>query len=146
MTAAHCQCSYVERATEIFLGSNERLDRNLALDVVPLTNERVVHPDYNSQTLENDIMFLKLSRQATAAVPLADWATTKPSAGDNVTAIGFGATSFGGSGSSQLLKVTVPVVGFSTCNSRQYYDGDVYEDEMVCAGEEGRDSCQGTAY
>lgn len=144
MTAAHCQCSYVETATEIHFGSIYRLNPETALDIVPLSNERVVHPGYRSSTFENDLLMLKLERPAMSEVVPAVWATSQPSSGNPVTAIGFGAIRQGGPGSRELLKVTVPVVGFSTCNSRSYYDGSIFEDEMLCAGETGRDACQGT--
>jgi trypsin len=63
-----------------------------------------------------------------------------PATGVSVTVIGFGATKFGGSVSSALLEVTVPVVDHDTCESSY---GQLNDTVQVCAGEEGQDSCQG---
>jgi len=62
--------------------------------------------------------------------------------GQSVVVAGWGATSEGGSGSDQLLKLTVPVLSNSDCLTA--YSG--ITNSMVCAGyltQSGKDSCQG---
>lgn len=57
---------------------------------------------------------------------------------------GWGATSQGGSTSSTLRQVTVPVLSNSECNSRSKYQGKITRN-MMCAGllsTGGKDSCQ----
>ena len=54
---------------------------------------------------------------------------------------GWGTTSSGGSISEDLLKVEVPFVDKETCE--QDYTGYTISDNMLCAGEKGKDSCQG---
>lgn len=142
LTAAHCECSYARSATEMILGTNRLRDRTQALDVVAITGERVIHPNYNPDREENDMLLIKLSRPTTAVSPVA-WATSEPAAGAMVTAVGFGVTLENGPLSQVLLKVDVPVVGHSTCNSANYYSGEIDRTSMLCAGREGYDSCQG---
>lgn len=141
VTAAHCECGFT--GVDVLLGTNNARDRRDALDVVPVSDQRIVHPSYNSATQNADIMLVKLSREARSTVPVATIATNVPGAGSIVRAVGFGALSEGGRGSDTLQVVSVPVVASSTCSSDQYYGNLVNEVTMVCAGVEGRDSCQG---
>jgi trypsin len=147
LTAAHCECAFVNGvAKEIFLGSNELLNRDASLDDVPTTTMRVVHPNYSDNTgiLINDILLVKLSRPASSEVDPVPWATAVPADGSTVTAVGFGGTSVGATSPSQiLLKVDVPVVGFATCNSGPYYGGAIDSFSMLCAGASGKDACSG---
>jgi trypsin len=144
LTAAHCECSYAQRAVEFIIGSNRLLSRTEALDIVPMTGERVIHPNYDSDSEKNDVLVIKLERPANSMIRPVAWATTAPAAGATTTAVGFGATLENGPGSSTLLKVDVPVVGFTTCNSADYYNGIIDRNSMLCAGKQGSDSCQGT--
>jgi secreted trypsin-like serine protease len=148
MTAAHCECGFTDPAivSEIFLGSNELLNRDASLDDVPIAagGLRVIHPNYSdSGILRNDILIVKLSRPST--ITPVPWATTVPADGATTTAVGFGATDFNDNTPNPiLLKVDVPVVSFNTCNSANYYNGGIDRTSMLCAGAQGRDSCAGT--
>ena len=62
-----------------------------------------------------------------------------------LTAAGWGDTSFGGSTSDVPMQVDVPVVPHDAC-AEAYPPGEIFEDEMICAGDlanGGIDSCQG---
>lgn len=133
VTAAHCD-DYTVGDTFVIGGI-----RNDASDGDAFTIAQVIpHPLFDDETEENDIMLLRLNVEATGITP-AVWNTNEdaPAAGDIVTSMGYGATSFGGSASNDLLFVDVPVVSTSDCNSETSYDGFVNGDLMLCAGEAG---------
>jgi trypsin len=138
LTAAHC----AGRINEVRIGSNEISTGGTVNSVVT----ECMHPNYDTIATTNDFMLLKLSTPVdTNTYPIvqlnSDMAV--PQVDQLLTVIGFGATSEGGSGSSSLLKVEVPVNSHEEC-IRQY--GDVIEEEvMFCAGfaSGGKDSCQG---
>jgi trypsin len=111
-------------------------------------SEIIVHPDFSSSTLDNDVAIWKLSEDIAedgsalgyAGLPSAGF---DPADGDSVTVAGWGALSEGGSTlPSALQKVSVPVVGRDACNDS--YGGEI-SDVMFCAGvpEGGLDACQG---
>jgi trypsin len=143
ITAAHCVA-----------GENFNNPQNLRIVAGSLTHSatngqasavtRIVsHGSYNSNTQVNDIALLHLgtalsfnSNVAAVTLPAQGQATT----GDCVVS-GWGTTSSGGSVSSVLLKVTVPVVSDATCNVN--YNGQIDAASMLCAGQAGKDSCQG---
>lgn len=61
--------------------------------------------------------------------------------GSDAVVSGWGTLTAGGSSPDVLMAVTVPLVSDDECNDD--YSGDVYGDNMICAGESGKDSCQG---
>ncbi len=146
VTAAHC--TFDENSNnpslEVLLGAHNwkrnrpRAQRRKAIQIIN-------HPDYNPNTLENDISLIKLDspvncKKRVSGVCLA---TSQPLAGTNVTVSGWGTLKSGGSQPKKLMHVTVPVVGHSQCNN--WYGGQIDEPSMICAGlkEGGKDSCQG---
>lgn len=100
-----------------------------------------IHPDYATTA---DIAVLKLARPASQQ-PIA---IAQPGdeahypVGSLVTVAGWGATSEGGSTSSRLLEVDLPIVSDAACGA---YYGTFDGPSEVCAGypEGGKDSCQG---
>jgi trypsin len=110
------------------------------------------HPSYNATTHENDIALVQLASAVTATplvlnvdrgmptgVPLAnttvDWV--------NATTAGWGRTTEGGSGTSVLQEVDIPIVTNESCQAA--YSPSTIFATNVCAGLNagGRDSCQG---
>merc|ERR1712020_827049 len=63
--------------------------------------------------------------------------------GDMFEVSGWGTTSEGGDTSSTLRMVSVPYVDDATCDSAYGSYGGIVADVMLCAGEAGKDSCQG---
>jgi len=108
----------------------------------------MLHEDYDSWTIYNDICLLELSGEADFSSSVIG-AISLPSdgkeysAGTMCTVSGWGTTSEGGSLGQTLMKVTVPVVSDDDCRAA-YGQSDV-ADSMICAGldEGGKDSCQG---
>ena len=146
LTAAHCvedvkaaelanlsiRYNFIDQASE--QGSQIKID-NIYM-----------HPEY-SQGKSTDVALIKLSTPVTDVEYLklatdADAAQIK--AGVEAVVSGWGATSQGSAGSTELLKVKVPLVTNAICNSASAYNGQIAETE-ICAGfaEGGKDSCQG---
>ncbi|GCB71721.1 hypothetical protein scyTo_0001681 [Scyliorhinus torazame] len=109
----------------------------------------VTHRGYSSDTNDNDIALMKLTRplQFTdyvrpACLPTHDQQFL-PGMACWIT--GFGHTREGASSTSSiLLEATVNLISSGTCNQRSYYNGAITQ-RMVCAGKFGGgvDSCQG---
>lgn len=97
-------------------------------------SERIPHPFYDTDTLSNDFMVMKLSSPITDVPPvklkktLSDDETT-------LTAIGFGATREGGFGALFLQEVDVKQISHETCNEK--YEGEILKESMLCAGING---------
>lgn len=139
LSAAHCT-NYVEIAQ---LGVYNRLLASFTPAKVETFTiiEKIVHPRYIMTESDCDFVLLKLSGSSKSIAPITlnDNPNT-PAAGATVTAIGWGATSEGGSTSYKLREVNLSVVSQSQC---QLIYGPTVTDNMICAGGEGKDACQG---
>jgi len=107
-----------------------------------------LHPQYNSNTLVNDIALIRL------ATPLTYGTTIQPVCLPSTDAsvivepnftwtTGWGTTRVGGGGAvaTTLRQVRLPFVNHTRCNTN--YNGQVTQSVMVCAGSAGIDACQG---
>ncbi|MEM9304306.1 MAG: serine protease, partial [Pseudomonadota bacterium] len=149
LTAAHCVIgeSAGGSAFSVWVGGNDlrRESQGFRRDVAQI----VMHPNYNDNTLRNDIALLRLSSSVPgeiAPVTLATSAVMGGAAAPNqpATASGWGTLSEGGNSPNVLHEVSLPVVSNATCNAPASYGGDVFQ-SMICAGLRagGKDSCQG---
>jgi len=105
--------------------------------------EKIRHPGYSFP--DNDFMLMVLNEAVDTTVypPIElNFDPSKPATGADITVIGFGTKSSGGSQPDHLLKVDVPAVSNSVC--QEQYDG-IKKEIHLCAGftEGGKDSCQG---
>jgi secreted trypsin-like serine protease len=129
LTAAHCQ---VEAGDLVLVGSND-LTKARAVRVA----ESRINSKFNDSTLDYDVAVARLEQDAgVPALALATLALLP-----NATVIGWGATSEGGSATTLLQQVSVPLWSADDCRS-------VYPEltaRQICAGrvEGGADSCQG---
>jgi len=138
LSAAHC----AGMATHVFIG---RFDLAAGEQFERFSVAEIPHPDYNSETVENDIMLLRLSGSSSVRpVWLDTGSATDPEygfeTGDLLNVMGWGATQESGSGSNKLMEVGVNYVPRTTCNTA--YGGAIVSG-MLCAASPGRDSCQG---
>ncbi|XP_038566896.1 trypsin-1-like isoform X2 [Micropterus salmoides] len=104
----------------------------------------IQHPSFNRNTLENDIMLLKLSKPATLnkyVQPVALPTSCAP-AGTMCKVSGWGNTMSSTDDSNRLQCVDVPILSDKDCNSSY---PSMIDNSMFCAGylEGGKDSCQG---
>ncbi|KAG3277333.1 cationic trypsin-3-like [Ictidomys tridecemlineatus] len=105
----------------------------------------IQHPNFHKDTLNNDIMLIKLASPATfsARVSTVSLPTSCPSTGTQCLVSGWGNTlSFGVKYPSLLQCLDAPVLSDTACHNS--YPGKV-TDNMFCLGflEGGKDSCQG---
>jgi secreted trypsin-like serine protease len=137
LTAAHCAEGFAIDKT-VYIGAIQLSGEG---DETNQVEQQYLHPKYNSNTFDNDIMLIKLASASSSQV--ASWNTNSavPASNSKVDVIGFGATSEGGSVSSTLLEVELTVQSSQTCVETMGANTDI----QICAGETegGKDSCQG---
>ena len=137
ITAAHCVSGgvsglQVKVGLHNVNGTTGAITRNV--------DDIIVHPQYSSNSLNNDYALLHLSSPVTNFEPIQ---LITENQNDNepvmATTMGWGATQSGGWGSSILLEVDVPID--ESCGNI----GGQVTNNMVCAGDNngGEDSCQG---
>uniref|UniRef100_A0A3B4B2K8 trypsin n=1 Tax=Periophthalmus magnuspinnatus TaxID=409849 RepID=A0A3B4B2K8_9GOBI len=137
VSAAHCYKSRIEvRLGEHHINVNEGTEQFIS-------SSRVIrHPNYNSYTIDNDIMLIKLSRAATlnSYVETVALPTSCAPAGTMCTVSGWGNTMTADRNKLQCLQI--PILSDRDCDNS--YPG-MITDSMFCAGylEGGKDSCQG---
>lgn len=111
----------------------------------------IKHSSYVSSTKDNDIALLQLSSPVTLSSTvnvvqplLSVQEATLAATNDLGTVTGWGNTSSGGSTSSTLMQVQVPMLTSSDCARLSAY-GSYISNNMICAGYPagGKDSCQG---
>jgi len=144
ITAAHC--AVVGSASSFSISAGDHtLNVNDGTEQTSSVSRVTVHSSYNANTFTNDIALMKLSTPLSlnsyvkaVTIPAASYA-----ASGNAVVSGWGTTSEGGSVSSTLRKVTVPIITDAAC--RQSYGQSDIVDSMICAGftAGGKDSCQG---
>lgn len=110
--------------------------------------ETIVHPEYIPPKKYNDIALVKLERPINfnSYVRPACLYTEQSISAEKAIAIGWGHTSYAGSASDILLKVTLDFVSPESCNmsykssfSRHFYG--LRDESQVCAGKDGKDTC-----
>ena len=139
VTAAHCVLGDSPNNLQVKIGLHNV--NGTTGSVTRNVSEIIIHPNYNSNSLNNDYALLRLSS------PITNFEPIKLVTSDNhdnepiiSTTMGWGATQSGGSSSAILLEVDVPID--DSCGS---YSNSSITNNMVCAGfsSGGYDSCQG---
>ncbi|XP_056152889.1 transmembrane protease serine 9-like [Lampris incognitus] len=149
MSAAHCFLRWViESNWKIFLGRQNQEGKN-PNEVFRRVTQIILHPNYDSDTSDNDIALLRLS----SPIRFTDY--IRPvclAASDSVFNNGTGSWVTGWGTVNEgvslpppqaLQEVEVPVVGNRQCNCLNGVG--TITDNMICAGvlAGGKDSCQG---
>ena len=143
MTAAHC-VDGTNPSSVIAVVGERSLD--ISTDGVPMTvSQIVVHPNFNSRTLVNDIALLKLSSCMPAATPTVRWDdrtatqlfTDLPNGEAHAAVIGLGTLSSGGSSPRILQEARVTILTHSQCVTEfdnAGYNGasEIDEATMIC--------------
>jgi trypsin len=137
LCAAHCQ-----GITKVRIGCHNVNQTDGDGCETHQVEEEIPHPQYNSETMDNDFMMLKLKTKSIHS-PVA-LHSGPVNAGEDLVVMGWGTTSSGGSVSNVLLQTEVDALSNAECNNK--YDGGI-TDSMLCAsrsnGSTHYDSCQG---
>ncbi|XP_071818782.1 uncharacterized protein [Apostichopus japonicus] len=147
LSAAHCFDEYNIDVEEykVVLG-NHRVDAFDDSQQSFTVFDILTHPFFNQFSYINDIALLRLSVDVEfndfilpACLPSQDWP-----AETNVWITGWGDQEVFVPDET-LQEISVPIIDTTTCNQPGWYDGEVIECCMFCAGlpEGGKDSCQG---
>lgn len=143
LTAAHCTAGSTASDIVIRLGEhNLSTGSETSKTITRRVSEIIDHSGYDDNTLYHDISLLKLSSPVPISSEVLPVCLPPPNptyAGKTATVTGWGTTSSGGSSSSILKEVAVPVLSNAACKST-YSDLTI---NQVCAGKAGKDSCQG---
>ncbi|XP_077114245.1 trypsin-like [Ranitomeya variabilis] len=140
ISAAHCYQSSVQvRLGEHNIAVTEGTEQFISSSKV------IRHGSYNSWTLDNDILLIKLSSAASlnSYVQAIGLPSTCAAAGTSCLISGWGNTLSSGTNMPNLLQcVDAPVLTAAQCSSA--YPGEITSN-MICVGylEGGKDSCQG---
>ncbi|XP_020008474.1 trypsin-like [Castor canadensis] len=140
VSAAHCYKSRIqvrlgEYNINVVEGNEQFID----------ASKIIRHPSYNSNTLDNDIMLIKLSSAATlnSQVATVSLPSSCASTGTQCLISGWGNTLSSGVSNPDLLQcLDAPVLSNANCVAS--YPGQITSN-MICVGflEGGKDSCQG---
>lgn len=148
LTAAHCFQGSGDTTSglAVVLGEDS-LTTSSSNQLSRSVSEIINHPSYSSSNNNNDMSLLKLSDP----VSYTDYiqpvcltaANTAPDVGSDVWVTGWGTLSSGGSSPDRLQEVMVPVVSQSQCSDSYASQNIDITNNMICAGQAGKDSCQG---
>jgi len=141
LTAAHCTAGSTANSIAVLVGEHRIDDSSYTrLSLSAITD----HPDYNSNTLDNDFSILTLSAPVSFTTEVSPACmpgdTTQLYGGSKATVSGWGTTTSGGNQPTTLREVEVTVQTQDQCN--QAYGGGITSN-MICAADAGKDSCQG---
>ncbi|XP_035715755.1 trypsin alpha-3 [Folsomia candida] len=145
VTAGHCVVGKITttQGYQVFLGSNKINGTDAKrVNIVGV----IVHPNYNSQTLENDIALIQLAEQIKITPKIRPICLAKGPAtfaGKNANVAGWGTQQKGGNAVNQLRNAWVKIMENSVC-AKNYTTAKVkITPNMLCASLPGRDSCSG---
>ncbi|XP_076868871.1 trypsin-2-like [Brachyhypopomus gauderio] len=139
VSAAHCYKSRIEvRLGEHNIQTTDGSEQFISSSLV------IKNPKYDSWTIDNDIMLIKLSKAASLnefVKPVA-LPTSCPPAGTKCIVSGWGNTMSSTADQNKLQCLEVPIISHMNCENA--YPG-MITNSMFCAGylEGGKDSCQG---
>lgn len=142
VTAAHCVRDRQPQDVDVVAG---REDTRTQEGTVAGVTDIWLHPDFQRPESGADVAVLtldqRLDQQPLQLASEQDAALYTP--GAEATVLGWGATEEGGSPSTLLRKVTVPISSDEDCS--RAYGSEYVPEAMVCAGEPegGMDACQG---
>lgn len=109
----------------------------------------VFHPQFNSNTLDNDVVLLKLTKEiefTDLISPIAYHGQNQVvPVGEILRVSGWGSTNIANDDLTLLRAVSVPMVDQAQCRQQHIKSPRAVTDNMLCAGwpEGGRDACGG---
>lgn len=135
LSAAHCG-DYT--GDSVIVGGVRPDQTSFGAVRVKVVQQRM-HPKYDNNTEENDVMVLKLAApvvQSTSVNLVLNDEYSVPANGADLTVLGLGDLIEDGPSPTTLMDVVVKAVDTDKCNSRDSYDGGVVDSVMFCAGKQ----------
>jgi len=152
LTAAHCVSGASASQYRVAMGMHSRYGSNPYAQTSAISRV-ITHASYDASIYDYDIALLELATPMTmtaqvgvAQLGFLPTAATLYADGAITTVAGWGTVSYGGSSSSTLRKVSVPVVINSHCDDTYINISQPITTRMMCAGDYdngGIDACQG---
>ena len=143
VTAAHCLDGLSVLQYDVMAGQHN-IHLPDAHQQMRLVSRGILHPNYTWDDKEFDIGLVKLQsplKLTDYVQPISLAVSRDPPGGAECETTGWGVTSEGGMFlAGNLQKVSLPLVSDQTCYQIYQY---LMRDNMLCAGEEGKDSCSG---
>nr|AOW41607.1 trypsin [Euphausia superba] len=147
LTASHC-ADVMSTSNVVVVGEHSWSSSSESSATQKYAIEQILmHPNYDSGTLENDVALVKLATSLSFddnnnVAPVCPPDATNLYEDVDAIVSGWGTLSSGGSQPDSLQEVVVPTMSNSACQSGY---GSSITDNMLCAGFDagGKDSCQG---
>ncbi|KAK5894423.1 hypothetical protein CesoFtcFv8_011116 [Champsocephalus esox] len=144
LTAAHCIGS---RTYRVYLGKHNLKNNNEDGSIAISPSKIVVHENWDSYRIRNDIALIKLATPVTFSDAIM--AACIPNSGDILPnaspcyVTGWGRLWTGGPIADILQQALLPVISHSNCSKPDWW-GSLVTNDMVCAGGDGQlASCNG---
>ncbi|XP_024149205.1 elastase 2 [Oryzias melastigma] len=144
LTAAHCIGS---RTYRVYIGKHDLTANNEAGSIAISPERIIVHENWDSYNIRNDIALIKLSTPVTFSNTITP--ACLPNSGEILDdgapcyVTGWGRLWTGGPIADILQQALLPVVGHSTCTRPDWW-GTLVTTNMICAGGDGElASCNG---
>ncbi|XP_077595720.1 chymotrypsin-like protease CTRL-1 [Stigmatopora nigra] len=149
LTAAHCIPSTDLGRWRLFFGKLNQSTTN-PNEINRTLTQIIVHPNYNDTSFNNDITLMKLSSPITYTDYIRPICMASNSSQFNNGTMCWG-TGWGRLGADQpneaferLQEVEIPVIGNNQCKCSYSFVANVdINNNMLCAGQEGKGICQG---
>jgi len=146
LTAAHCLAPFEANQIKVRLGEYDFNQDGETGDATFSVASMKMHENYNDVTYDHDIAIIKLDRSVIFSKSI--WPICLPQPAETFDrrrafVIGWGTIYFGGPTSSTLQEVNVRVWDQETCKNNYNKLNKKVTDDMLCAGEQFKDSCQG---
>lgn len=143
ISAAHCGVGGIFNNGVLMNIGGTSIYGEDAIDRIEIVGQ-LIHPEYDSDSITNDVMLIKLSSPSLA--PPSTWNTDDliPQNSELLTIIGHGKTE-SGSASQFLLEATVFVVDNDVCETAyaQSAGSTIDSDVVICAASEESTTCSG---
>ena len=148
ITAAHCVGSGDPADIRVDLGQHDLFSATEAVLVRKYLSEVHIHPDWDSQTISNDVALLKLDKpldfsQVSHVRPICLPTGSENFEGSAAKVAGWGMTSTSTGTSRVLLEADVTVLTNSECKATGHRPSNIKE-SMICAkGDGDTGACKG---
>jgi len=146
ITAAHCVTGNTNPTVyRIIFGLH---DRNIQHSwvITRTVQSIIVHPQYSSSLLSNDIALMKLTTKVDPYteyyMPACFPTATQTFAGLTGYTVGWGASRYGGPALRYLNEVATPILTDAACKAR-YANGRINTATQICSGGGNKGACQG---